>query len=304
MKEIYDVIIVGGGPAGMTAGIYSVRYGLSTLVIEKGLVGGLMNNTTEIRNYPSYQDINGQELSMKMREHYASYEGEILNAEVVKIDFDNKQILTKTKTLSYKALIIATGYMPRKLELEKEKELTGRGISYCAICDGFFFKNRIVTVVGSGSGALEDAVYLASLAKKVNIVSKHKEFVGQDILVKELKNKSNIEYFMGYMPSKIYGGEVLEKIEIKSSEGKVKEIGTDGMFIKIGYKPDSQLFKERLKCNPAGFIKSNEEMQTNVSGVFVAGDIRDKTLRQIVTACSDGAIASNSAFKYIKSLES
>lgn len=302
MKDFYDVIIVGGGPAGMTAGIYAVRYGLSCLVIEKGLVGGIMNTTTEIKNFPSYIDVNGQELSQKMKEHYASYNGEILYAEVKNIDFENKTVATQNKTFTYKALIIATGSTNRKLELEKEKELTGHGISYCAVCDGFFFKNKVVTVVGSGSGALEDAIYLADLCKKVNVVSKHEKFAGQEILVGQLKQKNNVDYYMGYMPSKIIGDDVLEKVEIQSKQDK-QTLKTDGMFIQIGHKPDNDLVKGKLELTPAGFIVANEEMKTSQEGVFVAGDIRNKTLRQIVTACGDGAIAANSAFKYIQNMD-
>lgn len=302
MKDIYDVVIVGGGPAGMTAGIYSVRYGLSTLVIEKGLVGGIMNTTTEIKNFPSYIDINGQELSQKMKDHFASYNGEIVYGEVVNIDFDNKIVSTKTKSVKYKALIIATGSTNRKLELDREKELTGHGISYCAVCDGFFFKDKVVTVVGSGSAALEDAIYLADLCKKVNIVSKHQKFVGQEILANQLKSKNNVDYFMGYMPSKIVGDELLEKVEIQGKDGK-KVLKTDGMFIQIGHKPDNNLVKDKLQLTPAGFIVADEEMKTSLEGVFVAGDIRNKSLRQIVTACGDGAVAANSAFKYIQDME-
>ena len=302
MKDIYDVIIIGGGPAGMSAGIYAVRYGMSTLVVEKGIVGGIMNTTTEIKNFPSYIDINGQELSQKMKDHFASYNGEILYGEVVSIDFDNKTVNTKSKSIKYKTIIIATGSTNRKLELDKEKELTGHGLSYCAVCDGFFFKDKVVTVVGSGSGALEDAVYLADLAKKVNIVSKHEKFVGQEILVNQLKQKQNVDYYMGYMPSKIIGEDVLEKVEIQGKLDK-KVLPTDGMFIQIGHKPDNNLFKDRLELSRAGFVVADSEMRTNLDGVFVAGDIRDKSLRQIVTACSDGAIAANSAFKYIQNME-
>ena len=302
MKDIYDVIIIGGGPAGMSAGMYAVRYGMWTLVVEKGIVGGIMNTTTEIKNFPSYIDINGQELSQKMKDHFAWYNGEILYGEVVSIDFDNKTVNTKSKSIKYKTIIIATGSTNRKLELDKEKELTGHGISYCAVCDGFFFKDKVVTVVGSGSGALEDAVYLADLAKKVNIVSKHEKFVGQEILVNQLKQKQNVDYYMGYMPSKIIGEDVLEKVEIQGKLDK-KVLPTDGMFIQIGHKPDNNLFKDRLELSRAGFVVADSEMRTNLDGVFVAGDIRDKSLRQIVTACSDGAIAANSAFKYIQNME-
>ena len=197
MKNNYDVIIIGGGPAGITAGIYSVRYGLKTLIIEKYYAGGLMNTTTEIKNYPSYHEISGAELSQKMLEHYKSYDGDILLCEASQIDFEKKQVISSKGVFSFKAIIIATGSSPRKLELENEKELTGHGISYCAICDGYFFRGKNIAVIGSGNSAVEDAIYLSNICKTVNIVSKYKNFVAQDILVKQLKSKKNVKYFMG-----------------------------------------------------------------------------------------------------------
>lgn len=304
MENIYDLIIIGGGPAGLTAGIYAKRYGMSTLIVEKYYLGGQMAVTTEVENYPSYIHISGGELSEKMKEHYLSYKGEILTGNVTKIDFEQKMIYVKNKKVEFKSLIIATGVVPRKLNLEKEEELTGHGISYCAVCDGYFFKNKNVVVVGSGNSALEDAVYLADLCKSVTIVSKHKEFVGQDIFIQELKSKSNITYYMGYTPSKILGETEFSGVEITKQSGEEKvEITADGMFIQIGRAPDSLLVKGKLDLHPAGFIKANDNMETSVEGIFVAGDIREKNLRQIITACSDGAIAANSAHKYLESLK-
>jgi len=195
------------------------------------------------------------------------------------------------------------GLVPRKLELENEKKLTGKGVSYCAICDGYFFKGKNVVVAGSGDSALEDAVYLSNLANSVTIVSKHKKFVGQNIFVEELKKKSNVKYYMGYQPSKILGEEVLEAVEVKSNEtGETETLTADGLFVQIGRKAETQLIRDFVDCNQFGFVKADEEMRTNIKNVFVAGDVREKTMRQIITACADGAIASNSANKYIQSL--
>lgn len=302
MKD-YELIILGGGPAGMTAGIYACRYGLSTLIVENYFCGGQMNLTTEIKNYPSYEYISGADLSEKMKKHYLSCGGELLIANPTKIDFDNKQIEIKGEIYAYKALILAMGASARKLNLEKEQALTGHGISYCAICDGFFFKNKDVVVAGSGNSALEDAIYLSNICKSVSIVSKHTEFRAQEIFLNEIKKKTNVSYYMGYQTTKIVGEDKLTAIEITSNSGEKKTIQTDGLFIQIGRRPDVSLVKDKVQCSPAGFIKANEEMETNIKGVFVAGDVREKTLRQIITACADGAIASNSAFKYVDGLK-
>ena len=303
MKE-YDLIILGGGPAGLTAGIYACRYGLNTLVVENYYCGGQMNLTTEIKNYPSYEFISGIELSEKMKNHYLSNNGELLLANPTKIDFDKNLITIKDEEYKYKALILAMGATARKLNLDKEIELTGKGISYCAICDGFFFKGKDVVVAGSGNSALEDAIYLSSICNSVSVVSKHEEFRGQDIFIKELAKKKNVTYYMGYQTTKIIGDEVLTGIEITSnSTNEIKSLKTDGLFIQIGRRPDVSLVKDKIDCNVIGFIKSNEEMHTNIPNVFVAGDVREKTMRQIITACSDGAIAASSAFKYVDSLK-
>ena len=294
----YDLIIVGGGPAGLTAGIYACRYGIKTLVIEKLYFGGQLNISSEIENFPSYEHITGVELAEKMSKHYSSCGGDNIITKITNIDFENKIVETKNEKYTYKTLILAMGAVPRKLELENEEELTGKGVSYCAVCDGFFFKDKDVVVVGSGNSALEDAVYLSDICKTVTIVSKHKDFVGQDIFIKEMQAKNNIKYFMGYQPSKINGNETLESIEVTETNGsKTKKIKTSGMFIQIGRRPDVSLVKDKIECTPIGFIKTDENLQTNIKNVFAVGDIRDTKLRQIITACADGAIAATNAFK-------
>ena len=304
MNKVYDLVIIGGGPAGLTAGIYAKRYGLSTLIIEKYFFGGQMLTTTEVENFPSYTHISGGELSEKMKQHYLNYKGDTITGTVTAVDFEKRVVILKDKKIKFKSLIIATGVISRKLNLEKEEELTGHGISYCAICDGFFFKNKDVIVVGSGSSALEDAVYLSDLCKSVNIVSKHEKFTGQDIFIQQLKQKNNIKYYMGYTPSKIFGEKEFSGVEIASTKtGEKITLNGEGMFIQIGRMADTSMFKGKLDLHPAGFIKSNMNMETNIPGVFVAGDIRDTNLRQIITACSDGAVAANSAFKYVESLK-
>lgn len=302
MKE-YDVIIIGGGPAGLTAGIYGQRYGLKTLIVENYYLGGQMMLTSEIKNFPSYDFVTGLELTEKMKRQYLSYNGEILLKSIDKIDFDNNSIDIKGEEIGYKALILAMGASARKLELENEKELTGRGVSYCAVCDGYFFKDKDVVVAGSGDSALEDACYLSNLANSVTVVSKHENFTGQDIFIQELKKKDNVKYYMGYQPSKIIGTESLEAVEISSrTNGKPETLKADGLFIQIGRMPDTSLVQSAVDCTPYGYVKADGDLRTNIKNVFVAGDVREKKLRQIITACSDGAIAVNSAFKYIKSL--
>lgn len=301
MNKSYDLVIIGGGPAGLTAGIYAKRYGINCVVIEKYFLGGQMNLTTEIKNYPGFEEISGAELSERMKNHYLSYNGEIMKANVVDVDFDNKKVKTSKEEIEYKSLIIASGCSARKLNLDKEEQLTGHGISYCAICDGFFFKNKDVIVVGSGNSALEDAIYLSGICKSVSIVSKHKEFRAQEIFKAQLRNKNNIKYYMGYMPSKIFGEDLFAGVEIENTETKEKLVlNADGMFIQIGHIPDTSYLKGKIDLHPVGFIDADENLRTKIEGVFVAGDVRVKEMRQIVTACSDGAIAANNAFKYLE----
>ena len=299
MEKSYDVVIIGAGPAGLTAGVYCSRYGLKTLVVEKYYVGGQMNLSSEIRNYPGFEFISGLDLSEKMKEQYLSCHGDLINGEVKVIDFENKIVYIKNEKVEYKALILAMGASARKLNLENEEKLIGKGVSYCAICDGFFFKGKDVAVIGSGNSALEDANYLADICASVSVVSKHEKFRGQQVFIDSLKNKTNVKYYMGYQPSKIIGEEVLKSIEVKSV-ADTKTINCEGMFIQIGRLPDSKIVSSKIECSPAGFIKTDESLQTNISGVFAIGDVRDKKLRQIVTACSDGAIAATSVLNYIE----
>ncbi|MBQ8430473.1 MAG: FAD-dependent oxidoreductase [Clostridia bacterium] len=299
MEKSYDVVIIGAGPAGLTAGVYCSRYGLKTLVVEKYYVGGQMNLSSEIRNYPGFEFISGLDLSEKMKEQYLSCHGDLINGEVKVIDFENKIVYIKNEKVEYKALILAMGASARKLNLENEEKLIGKGVSYCAICDGFFFKGKDVAVIGSGNSALEDANYLADICASVSVVSKHEKFRGQQVFIDSLKNKTNVKYYMGYQPSKIIGEEVLKSIEVKSV-ADTKTINCEGMFIQIGRLPDSKIVSSKIECSPAGFIKTDESLQTNISGVFAIGDVIDKKLRQIVTACSDGAIAATSVLNYIE----
>lgn len=309
MKTLdYDVIIVGAGPAGLTAGIYASRYGLKTLIIEKYYVGGQTLITTTVENFPGFDKISGQELSSRMLHQYEINGGALEYCKINKIDFEGKKIETKNKIFNFKSLILCLGSVPKKLNLENEETLTGRGVSYCAICDGPLYKNRNVAVIGDGDSAIENAVYLSTLAKKVYIVGKKPDLVCQDVLKEELQSKiekyKNVEIYNNSVPTKINGTDYLESIEIVNTTNQdKKQLDVDGMFISIGMRPDSSIVNGILETDPAGFIITKNNFCTKCDYVFVAGDIRQKRLRQIVTACADGAECANLAFKYINKLE-
>lgn len=299
----YDVAIIGGGPAGLTAGIYASRAGLKTVLFEKMTFGGQSSYTNEIENFPGFGTISGFELASKMHEQAKKCGVEFLMQEVVSISAENEEKIIKTKKLEYiaKVIIIATGASPRFLELENEQKFIGAGVSYCATCDGAFFKNKVVSVVGGGNTALGDALYLANFASTVNLIHRRDEFRGNKILAEKVKNNSKIKIFYDNTISKIQGSEKLESLEIKNTKtNDLETINTDGLFVAVGQKPINALLSG-IDQDEKGYVITNEKMETNIKGIFVVGDVRKKELRQIVTACADGAIAGENAGIYINS---
>lgn len=304
MLDIYDMIIIGAGPAGFTAGIYARRAGLSVLMIEKAMPGGAVAITSEVCNYPGFQKIGGVELSNLMFDHATSLGVETIFEEVTSTDFSQKLKVVNTFTGTYKArtVIICLGAATRKLSAEGEKAFFGKGISYCATCDGNLYKGKTVAVVGGGNSALEDAVYMSNIAKKVYLIHRRDEFRGDDILVKDVKNQNNIELVLCAKVNKVEGSGKLENIVVENIPTKqTSDLAVDGLFVSIGRGPDTEVIDKSVAISEMGYILTDERMRTNVDGVYAAGDIRQSPLKQIVTACNDGAIAATTAFQYIKS---
>lgn len=292
-----DIIIIGAGPAGMTSAIYAKRAGYNPLVLEKNTYGGQIINSSEVANYPGIKKIDGYTFATKIYEQLKELGIEIKHEEVINIKKNAKTINVITNKNEYecKSVIIATGLTKRKLNIENEEKLIGKGISYCATCDGAFFKENDVAVVGGGNTALEDAIFLSNYCKHVYLINRTENFKAEKSLLDSFKQKNNTEIITSANIKKLVGKEKLEKIELDN--GKILNIS--GLFIAIGQIPNCN-FDIIEKEN--GFIKSNEECTTNIPGIFVAGDIRNKSVRQIVTSVSDGAVAAINAVKYIEKI--
>jgi len=310
MSQIYDVIIIGAGPAGLSAGLYAARAKMSTLILEKDKPGGQIVTTDEVANYPgSIHDATGPSLVARMIEQCEEFGAERKKEGVVSVDFsgDLKVITTETATYQAKSVIIATGAVPRKMDCPGEKELTGKGVSYCATCDADFFTDLEVFAIGGGDTALEEAMYLTKFARKVTIVHRRDEFRAAKSIVEKVLNHPKIEIIYDAVVQEVKGDGMLETAVFKNVKtGETWEYtadendGTFGMFVFVGYIPFSDLFKGVITMDQIGYIPTDDDMKTNVPGVFAAGDIRVKSLRQVVTATADGAIAAVQAEKYVE----
>ena len=301
---MYDIIIIGAGPAGLTASIYARRASKKVLVLEAKNYGGQIINTLDIENYPVEAHISGFDFATKLYNQAKELGTEIVFEKVVDIN-DNgniKEVITTKNTYSAKAIIIATGSENRKLGLENEDELVGKGISYCATCDGAFYKEKTVAVIGGGNTALEDALYLTDIAKKVYLIHRRDQFRGDESIVNLLKEKDNVEFIYNSNVTKLNSSERLNSIEVTDTTGLVKTLDIDGLFVAVGRIPENQNFAKLIELDKSGYIVAKEDCNTNVAGIFVAGDNRKKEVRQLVTATSDGAIAAINAVKYINNL--
>ena len=303
MEKIYDIAILGGGPGGITAGIYAKRAGLDVVIVEKNMPGGAIATTPEISNYTGFVSISGMDLATKMFEHAQSFDIPFVFDEVKSVDLlgETKKVECFGQTILAKTVIIAIGASVRRLDVLGEKKYIGKGISYCATCDGNFFKGLKVAVVGGGNTALEDALYLSNLASKVYLIHRREEFRGQEYLVNKLKERDNVSFVLNSVVEAVKGKEKLSSVVIENLESKKQtSLSVDGLFVCIGRGPDTDIFGGQLQLTEAGYISTDINMKTNLTGVLAIGDIRDTPLRQIATACSDGAIASIKAFEYIK----
>lgn len=294
---MYDIIIVGAGPAGLTAAIYALRGNKKVLVLESKTYGGQIVNAGKIENYPGIQEISGFDYATALYNQVTSLGGEIKFEEVTKIEKD-KSVITTSNTYQAKSVIIATGAENKRLGVPKEQEFVGKGVSYCATCDGNFYRKKTVAVVGGGNTALEDAIYLSNIVEKVYLIHRRDSFRGEDAYVEELKNKDNVEFILNSNVVGLNGENLLESIEVET-EGKKNTLNVNGLFIAVGQKPNNDRFSNVVELDN-GYIVSTDGVHTSTTGIYVAGDTRVKDLRQLTTAVSDGAIAATIAMKEMK----
>jgi len=303
VDKIYDMIIIGGGPAGYTAAMYSSRGGLSVLLIEKMSPGGQMGLTGDIDNYPGFPEgVDGFTLGMNMQAGAERFGAETVYGEVISVDFTDKikKVVTDSGEYLSKTAVIATGASPRKLGLSDEERLTGKGVHYCAHCDGRFYKDKTVIVVGGGNSAAQDALYLSRLAKKVYLVHRRDTLRATKIYHDPLMQAENVEFLWNSAVTALHSEKRLNAVTVRNLQrGEEQTLEADGLFVSIGREPATELFKEGLHLNGAGYIVADETTKTNIDGVFAAGDVREKALRQVVTAVADGAVAADFAEEYI-----
>lgn len=293
---MYDIIIVGAGPAGLTAAIYGRRANKKVLVLEANTYGGQIITTDKIENYPVNPGISGFDFATKLYNQVKDLGAEIKFEKVT--DIKENEVITTKNTYKTKTIIIATGRDNRKLNLENEDKLTGKGVSYCATCDGAFYKDKVVAVNGGGNTAVEDALYLSDIAQTVYLIHRRDTFRAEAVLIDRLKEKENIKIVLNTTITKINGDSKLESIEIKNEE-ETKTLNVDGLFIAVGQVPETENFKKLINSDEKGYIIAGEDCKTNIKNIFVAGDTRTKSLRQLVTATGDGAVAATEAIKYI-----
>ncbi len=305
-KTIYDTIVIGAGPAGMTAAVYAARANLKVLLLDRGAPGGKMLETGEIENYTGFEHVSGMELSQKMFAHVSKYDVkyDYGNVSTVKDLGTTKVVETDNGNFEGKTIIIATGNINRKLNVPGEQEFSGRGISWCAICDGAFFKGLDVVVIGGGNSAVEEAISLSNIAKKVTVLVRKDKLIAEKILQDKLLNIENVDIKYNVNVEEFQGENgKLQSVKLKHTNGDRSTINTNGAFELIGLTPASEPFKELGITDDRGYILVDESMSTKVKGIFSAGDVNQKHVRQIVTATADGAIAAQSALKYIEHLE-
>ena len=298
---MYDIIVIGAGPAGLTAALYGRRANKKVLVLEAKVYGGQIVNTNRIDNYPAMPGVSGFDFANNLYNQVIDMGAEVKFEKVIKIDLSiGKKVITDNNEYLGRSIILATGADKRTIGLENEERLTGRGISYCATCDGNFFKDMDVAVYGGGDTALFDAMYLSDICKKVYLIHRRDTFKAEEQEVEEVKQKPNVEFIYNSNVVKLNTtNNLLSSIEVKNNDGNLREIEVSGIFIAVGRVPENQNFAKLINLDKLGYVIAGEDCHTNVEGIFVAGDNRVKKLRQLVTAASDGAIAATEAIRYI-----
>lgn len=300
---MYDLIIIGSGPAGLSAAVYGKRAGLALLVVEKApMSGGQVLNTYEVDNYLGMPGMNGFDMGMQFRAHADRLGVEFKEGTVTSIEDrrDSKLVIVDGETLEAKTVILATGAEHAHLNVPGEEELTGMGVSYCATCDGAFFRGRTVAVVGGGDVALEDAIYLARTCEKVYLIHRRDELRGAEVLQQELKALPNVEFLYSHVVTEIRGEEAVENLRIRNLKTEEEsDLDVAGVFVAVGIRPDTGLIRNMAECDESGYVLAGEDCATNVPGLYAAGDIRRKPIRQIVTAVADGANAAVSAGNFV-----
>ena len=284
---MYDVIIIGAGPAGLSAGIYAIRAGLDTLILDKSAWGGQTILSAEIENYPAVATVTGPDFAQKMYDQLVGLGGSVTLEEVKRLDLETKTVVTGSNTYQAKAIIIAAGLKRRTLGCRGEERLTGRGVSYCAICDGRFFTGKNVVIAGGGTTAMEDALYMSGYCHHITILCRGDRLKGEEKLKESIDKKENITVLYGVNIKEILGDQMVEEVLLDNG----KYLKTSAVFVAIGYEADSTFLGEPLEMTGEGYVVAGEDCRTNVRGVFIAGDLRTKQVRQIVTAAADGAVA-------------
>ena len=303
-RKIFDVIILGAGPAGLTAGIYTSRSLLKTLILEIGVIGGEASSTDLIENYPGFPEgISGMDLTDKMKRQAEKFGSEIILTQISEIDLSKKTKTVKTEDGQFtaKTIIIATGTSSKNLNVPGETKFKGRGVSYCATCDAPFFKDKDIAVIGAGSSGLQEGLFLTEYVKSIKVIEFLPHMTAEKILQERIKKKNNVEFFLNHKLVSINGDKMVESITVENrSTGEKKDMPVEGVFVYVGLKPNTGLFNGKIKLDKNGFIITDIQLKTSQEGVFAAGDVRQKILRQIATAIGDGALAAFSAKTYIE----
>ncbi len=298
---MYDAIVIGAGPAGLTAALYLLRANKKVLILEAKSYGGQIINASQIENYPGIISITGFDFATNLYNQVKNLGAEFVYEKVIRVE-KNKKVITDKNKYQGKTIIIATGTSNRKLNIAREEEFIGKGISYCATCDGNFYKDKVVTVNGGGNVALEDALYLSDIASKVYLIHRREEFRGENKYLEELKKKDNVHFILNAKITSINGNDKLEEITVTNSLGETNNIKVSGLFIAIGKEPNNEIFRNVVNLNEEGYIMAKHDVETKTKGIYAVGDARVKDLRQLTTAVSDGSIAATRALKEINKI--